>query len=36
MTIFINRSGRVVHINAGAYASRTRLVQDIERYALGV
>jgi cytochrome c biogenesis protein CcmG/thiol:disulfide interchange protein DsbE len=36
MTIFINRSGHVVHINAGAYASRTRLVQDIERYALGV
>jgi cytochrome oxidase Cu insertion factor (SCO1/SenC/PrrC family)/thiol-disulfide isomerase/thioredoxin len=36
MTIFINRSGHVVHINTGAYASRTRLVQDIERYALGV
>jgi cytochrome oxidase Cu insertion factor (SCO1/SenC/PrrC family)/thiol-disulfide isomerase/thioredoxin len=36
MTIFINRAGRVVHVNAGAYASQTRLVQDIERYALGV
>jgi hypothetical protein len=34
MTIFIGRSGRVVHINAGAYATQTRLVQDIERYAL--
>jgi protein SCO1/2 len=36
MTIFIDRSGRVVHVNTGAYASQTRLVQDIERYALGV
>jgi cytochrome c biogenesis protein CcmG, thiol:disulfide interchange protein DsbE len=35
MTVFISRSGRVVHVNAGSYASRTRLVQDIERYALG-
>jgi protein SCO1/2 len=35
MTIFINRAGRVVHRNIGAYASQTRLVQDIERYALG-
>lgn len=36
MTIFINRSGHVVHVNAGGYASQTRLVQDIQRYALGV
>lgn len=33
-TIFINRSGRVVHIHIGQYDSQGTLDQDIENYAL--
>ena len=35
MTIFLNRSGRVVNVHIGSYQTETTLAQDIERYALG-
>ena len=35
MTVFLNRSGRVVNVHIGAYETQTTLTQDIERYALG-
>jgi len=34
-TFFINRAGRVVHVQSGEYASQGVLDQDIESYALG-
>ena len=34
-TIFIGRSGRVVHVHTGSYDTPATLQQDIERYALG-
>jgi protein SCO1 len=35
-TIFVNRKGKVVWVHTGSYDTMTTLVQDIERYALGV
>jgi cytochrome c biogenesis protein CcmG/thiol:disulfide interchange protein DsbE len=35
MTIFVDRTGRVVHIHVASYDTQTTLDQDIERYALG-
>jgi cytochrome oxidase Cu insertion factor (SCO1/SenC/PrrC family)/thiol-disulfide isomerase/thioredoxin len=35
ITVILNRSGKVVHINTGEYLSQGSLNQDIESYALG-
>jgi thiol-disulfide isomerase/thioredoxin len=35
-TIYVDRSGKVVEVHDGQYATRTSLQNDIEHYALGV